>query len=356
MDDQEATLVLEAALLCAATPMPLAELRRLFDDETFTDARVKQLLEQLQQSWSTRSMELVQLASGWRFQSNAGMQRFLERLSPERVPKYSRAVMETLAIIAWRQPVTRGDIEDIRGVTVSSQIIKTLEDRGWIEVIGHRDGPGRPGLLGTTRQFLDDLGLRALDELPALAALDVAGTTMDALPPGVTQGALGHQESNDGQVELEVDAPAALIETTLEIEVIDVAEAEAESEVEAEAEVDAEAEVAAETEADAEIEVETEAEAEVETEEEVETEAESPEVTLLPEGLETDIESERIETAEVSIASDSLELPAAAQEALDEQALNMDETEFEATGPGPEPTASEPGQTTPDTDRKPESK
>ena len=356
MDDQEATLVLEAALLCAATPMPLAELRRLFDDETFTDERVKQLLEQLQQSWSTRSMELVQLASGWRFQSNAGMQRFLERLSPERVPKYSRAVMETLAIIAWRQPVTRGDIEDIRGVTVSSQIIKTLEDRGWIEVIGHRDGPGRPGLLGTTRQFLDDLGLRALDELPALASLDVAGTTMDALPPGVAQGALGHQEPNDGQVELEVDAPAALIETTLEIEVIDVAEDEIEGDAELEIEVEIEIEAEAEAEVDAEIEVEAEATAEAQTETTIETETESPEVTLLPEGLETDIESERIETAEVSVASDSPELPAAAQEALDAQALNMDETEFEATEPGPEPTPSEPGQTAPDTDRKPESK
>jgi segregation and condensation protein B len=118
-------------------------------------------------------MELVELASGWRFQSRASMQRYLERLTPERVPKYSRAVMETLAIIAWRQPVTRGDIEDIRGVTVSSQIVKTLEDRGWVEVIGHRDGPGRPGLLGTTKQFLDDLGLRALDELPALGAAEM---------------------------------------------------------------------------------------------------------------------------------------------------------------------------------------
>ena len=131
------------------------------------------MLEGLQQAWLDRGMELVELASGWRFQSRAAMQRHLERLSPERVPKYSRAVMETLAIIAWRQPVTRGDIEDIRGVTVSSQIIKTLEDRGWVEVIGHRDGPGRPGLLGTTRQFLDDLGLRALDELPALGEAEI---------------------------------------------------------------------------------------------------------------------------------------------------------------------------------------
>ena len=171
MNDQEATMVMEAALLCAPAPMSLQDLRKLFeDDETMDHARVRALLESLQLGWVDRGMELVELASGWRFQTRESMQRYLERLNPERVPKYSRAVMETLAIIAWRQPVTRGDIEDIRGVTVSSQIIKTLEDRGWVEVIGHRDGPGRPGLLGTTKQFLDDLGLRSLDELPAIGA------------------------------------------------------------------------------------------------------------------------------------------------------------------------------------------
>lgn len=166
--------VVEAALLCASLPMPLSELTKLFDEPSFSATQLTQVLEGLQQAWLDRGMELVELASGWRFQSRAAMQRHLERLSPERVPKYSRAVMETLAIIAWRQPVTRGDIEDIRGVTVSSQIIKTLEDRGWVEVIGHRDGPGRPGLLGTTRQFLDDLGLRALDELPALGEAEIS--------------------------------------------------------------------------------------------------------------------------------------------------------------------------------------
>jgi segregation and condensation protein B len=171
----QAGVVLEAALLCASAPMPLHELRKLFevDGDELSNVHIVQALEQLQQAWLDRGMELAELASGWRFQSRASMQRHLERLSPERAPKYSRAVMETLAIISWRQPVTRGDIEDIRGVTVSSQIIKTLEDRGWIEVIGHRDGPGRPGLLGTTKQFLDDLGLRALDELPALGAAEI---------------------------------------------------------------------------------------------------------------------------------------------------------------------------------------
>ena len=181
MNDQEASLVLEAALLCAAAPMTVAELSKLFDEKAFSSDQLRRQLESLQQSWLDRGMELVELASGWRFQSRESMQRYLERLNPERVPKYSRAVMETLAIISWRQPVTRGDIEDIRGVTVSSQIIKTLEDRGWIEVIGHRDGPGRPGLLGTTRQFLDDLGLRALDELPALGSIEIS-ETLQALP------------------------------------------------------------------------------------------------------------------------------------------------------------------------------
>jgi segregation and condensation protein B len=188
---RQAGIVLETALLCASAPMPLLELRKLFevDGNELTNEQIVQALEQLQQLWLDRGMELAELASGWRFQSRASMQRHLERLSPERAPKYSRAVMETLAIISWRQPVTRGDIEDIRGVTVSSQIIKTLEDRGWIEVIGHRDGPGRPGLLGTTKQFLDDLGLRALDELPALGAAEITEALQSLVLEGQSLGA-----------------------------------------------------------------------------------------------------------------------------------------------------------------------
>ena len=175
MNDSEAILVLETALLCAVQPMQLSDMRKLFgDDEQFDNSKLRALLETLQANWADGGLELVQLASGWRFQSRPHMQRYLERLSPEKPPKYSRAVMETLAIVAWRQPVTRGDIEDIRGVTVSSQIVKALEDRGWIEVIGHRDAPGRPALFGTTRQFLDDLGLRALDELPPLESAQAA--------------------------------------------------------------------------------------------------------------------------------------------------------------------------------------
>ena len=175
MNDSEAILVLETALLCAVQPMQLSEMRKLFgDDEQFDNSALRTLLETLQNNWADGGLELVQLATGWRFQSRPHMQRYLERLNPEKPPKYSRAVMETLAIVAWRQPVTRGDIEDIRGVTVSSNIVKALEDRGWIEVIGHRDAPGRPALFGTTRQFLDDLGLRALDELPALESTHAA--------------------------------------------------------------------------------------------------------------------------------------------------------------------------------------
>jgi len=194
MNDSEATCVLETALLCASQPMQLAEMRKLFgDDAEFDNDKLRALLQDLQGHWADRGMDLVQLASGWRFQSRPQMQRYLERLNPEKPPKYSRAVMETLAIVAWRQPVTRGDIEDIRGVTVSSQIVKTLEDRGWIETIGHRDAPGRPALFGTTRQFLDDLGLRALDELPpldtaqaaaALEGLDLGGSEVTLTPDG----------------------------------------------------------------------------------------------------------------------------------------------------------------------------
>ena len=173
MEDQQAINVMETALLCAQAPMSVAALQKLFEPEEVQAQQVRSWLEQLQISWQDKGLELAEIASGWRFQSRSQMQRYLEKLNPERAPKYSRAVLETLAIIAWKQPVTRGDIEAIRGVTVSSQIIKTLEDRGWVETIGHRDGPGRPALLGTTKLFLDDLGLRALDELPALQPMDV---------------------------------------------------------------------------------------------------------------------------------------------------------------------------------------
>ena len=170
LDLARARLILETALLTAQEPLPLSELRRLFDDALGAEP-LRKLLEELREAWSGRGVELVSVASGWRFQARPEFQAFLDRLNPQKPPKYSRAVMETLAIVAYRQPVTRGDIEDIRGVAVASPIIKALEARGWIEVIGHREVPGRPELLGTTRQFLDDLGLRSLEELPPLEDL-----------------------------------------------------------------------------------------------------------------------------------------------------------------------------------------
>lgn len=169
---KEIKLVLETALLVGHEPLSLHELKKLFDFELSSDI-LRKLLEELRQDWTGRGVELVSVASGWRFQARAEYQRYLDRLNPEKPPRYSRAVMETLAIIAYRQPVTRGDIEDIRGVAVSSQVIKTLEERGWIDAVGHRDVPGRPALFATTRQMLDDLGLRSLEELPPLEQTDV---------------------------------------------------------------------------------------------------------------------------------------------------------------------------------------
>jgi len=194
MNTADVKRIIEAALLCAQQPMPVAELRRLFagDVEVSADT-VRALLDELRTQWQGRGVELVALAGGWRFQTAPDIARFIERLHPEKPPRYSRAVLETLAIIAYRQPVTRGDIEEIRGVTVSAQIVRTLEERGWIEVIGHKDVVGRPALFATTRQFLDDLGLRSLQELPALdaelPALDALGQRMMPLAepaaPGV---------------------------------------------------------------------------------------------------------------------------------------------------------------------------
>jgi segregation and condensation protein B len=163
--------VLETALLVAAEPLPLSELKKLFDQE-FDDDTWRTLLDDLRRDWSNRGVELVQLASGWRFQTRPEYQTYIDRLKNDKPPKYSRAVMETLAIIAYRQPVTRGDIEDIRGVAVSPNILKTLEGRGWIDAVGHRDAPGRPALYATTRSFLDDLGLRSLTELPPLTEIE----------------------------------------------------------------------------------------------------------------------------------------------------------------------------------------
>lgn len=170
MNTSEAKRILETALICAQQPLQVRDMRVLFEEEIGVDT-LKALLIELQQDWAFKGVELVNVATGWRFQSRPEMREFLDRLTPEKPPKYTRAVLETLAIIAYRQPATRGDMEDIRGVTINGLILKQLEDRGWIEVIGHRESVGRPALFATTKQFLDDLGIESLDQLPELGPL-----------------------------------------------------------------------------------------------------------------------------------------------------------------------------------------
>ena len=167
MNTMDARRVLETALICAQQPLPLREMGVLFNGELTADS-IKLVLEELQNEWIGRGAELVHVATGWRFQSRPQMREYLDRLHPEKPPRYTRATLETLAIIAYRQPVTRGDMEDIRGVTINSLILKQLEDRGWVDVIGHRETVGRPALYATTKQFLDDLGVESLDQLPAM--------------------------------------------------------------------------------------------------------------------------------------------------------------------------------------------
>jgi segregation and condensation protein B len=195
MNTADAKRILETALICTQQPLPVRELRVLFSDELGADT-IKDLLAELQLEWAQRGVELVCVASGWRFQSRPEMREYLDRLHPEKPPRYSRAALETLAIIAYRQPVTRGDMEDIRGVTINSQILKQLEDRGWVEVIGHREAVGRPALYATTRQFLDDLGIASLDQLPELQSPTQQGV-LDALS----------RAGQEPQPELLMDAP-----------------------------------------------------------------------------------------------------------------------------------------------------
>jgi segregation and condensation protein B len=197
-DRQEIKRILEAALLTASEPLPISDLRNLFAEELSSDA-LRDILSEMAQDWQGRSVELVNVASGWRFRARPEYHRFLERLNPQKPPRYSRAVMETLAIIAYKQPVTRGDIEDIRGIVVSTNLIKALEARGWIDIVGHREVPGRPELFATTKQFLDDLNLRSLTELPPLEDL---GQLVEMVAPGA-------QFSNDPELTLDAAAPTA---------------------------------------------------------------------------------------------------------------------------------------------------
>ena len=210
MKTLDAKRVLEAALICSGQPMALRELSALFSGEVGNDT-LRTLLDDLAAECDGRAIELVALATGWRYQSRPEMAHYLARLDPERVPKYSRAVLETLAIIAYRQPVTRGDIEDIRGVAVASTVVKQLEDRGWIESIGYREAAGRPALFATTRQFLDDLGLSSLEQLPTLSGAD--GEPIPSLvpdPDGTSQTSLSFVEPQaDAVTESSSDAPSA---------------------------------------------------------------------------------------------------------------------------------------------------
>ena len=202
MDDHNKR-VIETALLCAQEPLSVADLSRLFVED-ITTAEINETLVELQNAWDDKGMELVHIATGWRFQSRLSMREYLDRLTPEKPPKYSRAVMETLAIIAYRQPVTRGEIEEIRGVAVSSNVMKQLEDRGWVEVIGHKETIGRPGLYATTKQFLDDLSLTNLQSLPMLE---------DAAPMAAAE--------QLGQAIIEFDADAT-VETVIISEVEEI--------------------------------------------------------------------------------------------------------------------------------------
>ncbi len=216
MNTQDAKRVLETALICAQQPLALPAMRALFDDQVGADT-LKSLLDELVRDWEGRGVELVPLASGWRLQSRPEKRQYLDRLNPEKPPKYSRAVLETLAIVAYRQPVTRGDIEDIRGVGVGSPIVKQLEDRGWIEAIGHREAPGRPALYATTRQFLDDLGVASLDQLPALDGQGADGGERLARALTDQPGLIDTEFGPDGQSSLALDsgsvpAPIALSE------------------------------------------------------------------------------------------------------------------------------------------------
>lgn len=194
--------VLEAALLSSQEPLALTDLRKLFDDELSNDT-LRRVLDELAADWQGRGVELVHVASGWRFRTRPQFQQYMERLNPQKPPRYSRAVLETLAIIAYRQPVTRGDIEEIRGVVVSTNIIRALEARGWIDVVGNREVPGRPALYGTTRTFLDDLGLSSLDELPPLDELGglVAGAESSPVAEGTEPGEAPVAEAAGGEVE-----------------------------------------------------------------------------------------------------------------------------------------------------------
>ena len=302
MNTADAKRILETALICSSQPLPVRDMRVLFDDELGADT-IKALLLELQEDWAQRGLELVSVGSGWRFQSRPEMRDHLDRLHPEKPPRYTRAALETLAIIAYRQPATRGDMEDIRGVTINSLILKQLEDRGWVEVIGHRETVGRPALYATTRQFLDDLGLASLDQLPLIETPAQQAALVDAL-----ERASGEQQG------LPIDA---------------VPEAEALAEGDADASAMAELEPAA---AEAEV---TEAEQEVAASQQDEAvPAEEPAVIdMAPEVAEEAVEAAEAQFAENAADTESPAEPAQAP-SPEPDAPSQDEADPHAPSPG----------------------
>ena len=223
MNTMDAKRVLETALICAPQPLHVREMEVLFDGALTADT-LKRLLQQLQDDWTGRGVELIHVATGWRFQSRPEMREFLDRLHPEKPPKYTRATLETLAIIAYRQPVTRGDMEDIRGVTINSLLLKQLEDRGWVEVIGHRETVGRPALFATTRQFLDDLGVESLDQLPTMNSAEGEQAMLEQIEFGLSDPSpMGESFAVQTEVETAADAVVAPINIDIDIEIEAVA-------------------------------------------------------------------------------------------------------------------------------------
>ena len=223
MNTMDAKRVLETALICAPQPLHVREMEVLFDGALTADT-LKRLLQQLQDDWAGRGVELIHVATGWRFQSRPEMREFLDRLHPEKPPKYTRATLETLAIIAYRQPVTRGDMEDIRGVTINSLLLKQLEDRGWVEVIGHRETVGRPALFATTRQFLDDLGVESLDQLPTMNSAEGEQAMLEQIEFGLSDPSpMSESFAVQTEVETAADAVVAPINIDIDIEIEAVA-------------------------------------------------------------------------------------------------------------------------------------
>ena len=336
MNTVDAKRVLETALICAPQPVTLRELRSLFDDVLGSDT-VKDLLLDLQKDWALKGVELVQVASGWRFQSRPEMRVYLDKLHPEKPPKYTRATLETLAIIAYRQPVTRGDIEDIRGVTVNSLLIKQLEDRGWIEVIGHRETVGRPALFATTRQFLDDLGLQSLDQLPMLEETQAQQSLFKALDGEVGDQTAVPEAGAEGAQRQEGVEAAESIEVAEDTDVAAESDA-AESEILRVPDEEDGAEELPDTGAD------PVAQAPAELVSELQPEADAPELEPYPDQVQSDIEQDATEEIAIELP-DSEPGPTEAPPAVSKPKAARPARTAKAAEPEPKPVAKKAGRT-----------